>query len=304
MEALRTPDERFGDLPGFPYDPLYVNGLKGFEGLRMHYVDEGPRHADHLFLCLHGEPTWSYLYRRMVPVFTAAGHRVVAPDFFGFGRSDKPVDEAVYTFDFQREALIAFVEQLDLTSITLVCQDWGGLLGLTLPMDLPERFSRLLVMNTALGTGDVRLSKGFLDWRAWVRNNPDLSAGRLLKLTCPHLSAEEALAYDAPFPDIRYKAGVRRFPEMVPDRPDAPGAEVSRRARDWLSSKWSGAVFMAIGMTDPVLGPPVMQALRQVIRNCPEPYEHPQAGHFVQEWGEEVAAEALSVLGENVSGMI
>jgi pimeloyl-ACP methyl ester carboxylesterase len=271
-----------------------VDNLKGFEGMRMHYVDEGPRQAEHLFLCLHGEPTWSYLYRRMIPVFTGAGHRVVAPDFFGFGRSDKPADEAVYTFDFHRNALMVFIEALDLTAITLVCQDWGGLIGLTLPMDMPERFSRLMVMNTTLATGDIPLSKGFLNWRAWVRKNPDLAAGQLLKRACPHLSAQEASAYDAPFPDTRFKAGVRRFPEMVPDRPDAPGAELSRRAREWLRSRWQGPVFMAVGMTDPVLGPPVMKGLRRVIRNCPEPYEHLRAGHFVQEWGEEVAAAALS----------
>jgi len=293
-ELLRTPDERFLDLPGFPYDPVCTDDLRGFEGLRMHYVDEGPRNAGDVFLCLHGEPTWSYLYRKMIPVFTAAGHRVIAPDFFGFGRSDKPVDEAAYTFDFHRNALIAFVEYLNLMNITLVCQDWGGILGLTLPMNMSDRFSRLLVMNTTLGTGDVQLTKGFLDWRAWVRRNPDLSAARLLKRTCPHLSEEESAAYDAPFPNTNYKAGLRRFPELVPDRPDAPGAELSRRARGWMRSRWTGQVFMAVGMKDPVLGPPVMQALRDDIRGCPEPYEVVEAGHFVQEWGEEIAARALA----------
>jgi haloalkane dehalogenase len=292
--SLRTPEERFVNLRDFPYGPVYIDNLKGFEGLRLHYVDEGPENADHIFLCLHGEPTWSYLYRKMIPIFTGAGYRVVAPDFFGFGRSDKPTDEEVYTFDFHRNMLISFIEHLELTNITLVCQDWGGILGLTLPMDMIDIFSRLLIMNTTLGTGDVQLSKGFLDWRAWVRKNPDMSAGRLLKLTCPHLSEAECAAYDAPFPDIQYKAGVRRFPEIVPDHPDAPGAELSRRAREWLRNKWEGSVFMAIGMKDPVLGPPVMQVLRNDIRNCPEPYEHPDAGHFVQEWGEDIAKEAIT----------
>ena len=292
--SLRTPEKRFVDLREFPYGPIYIDNLKGFEGLRLHYVDEGPEDADHIFLCLHGEPTWSYLYRKMIPIFTGAGCRVVAPDFFGFGRSDKPTDEEVYTFDFHRNMLISFIEHLELTNITLVCQDWGGILGLTLPMDMIDIFSRLLIMNTTLGTGDVQLSKGFLDWRAWVRKNPDMSAGRLLKLTCPHLSEAECAAYDAPFPDIQYKAGVRRFPEIVPDHPDAPGAELSRRAREWLRNKWEGSVFMAIGMKDPVLGPPVMQVLRNDIRNCPEPYEHPDAGHFVQEWGEKIAKKAIT----------
>lgn len=293
-KVLRTPEERFVNLPDFPYEPVYINDLKGFEGLRLHYVDKGPQNADHTFLCLHGEPTWSYLYRRMLPIFTGAGYRVVAPDYFGFGRSDKPVEEEVYTFDFHRNMLISFIEHLKLKNITLVCQDWGGILGLTLPMDLTDRFSRLLIMNTTLGTGDVQLSKGFLEWRAWVKKNPDMSAGRLLKLTCPHLSKAECAAYDAPFPDIHYKAGVRRFPEMVPDRLNAPGAKLSRRAREWLRSKWEGSVFMAIGMKDPVLGPLVMHALRNDIRNCPEPYEHPEAGHFVQEWGEDITKRAIT----------
>lgn len=293
-DVLRTPEERFVNLPGFFCQAIYIEDLKGFEGLRMHYVDKGHQSADHVFLCLHGEPTWSYLYRKMIPVFTKAGHRAVAPDFFGFGRSDKPVDEAVYTFDFHRNALIAFIEYLDLKNITLVCQDWGGLIGLTLPMDMPDRISRLLVMNTTLGTGDVQLSQGFIDWRAWVRKNPDLSPGRLLKLACPHLSQEECAAYDVPFPDIHYKAGVRRFPEIVPDRPQAPGAALSRSSREWLRHQWAGAVFMAVGMKDPVLGLPVMQALRNDIGTCPEPYEHPEAGHFVQEWGEDIAGKALA----------
>lgn len=293
-DVLRTPEERFHDLPDFPYAPHYIDDLKGFEGLRLHYVDEGPRDAAHVFLCLHGEPTWSYLYRKMIPVLTAAGHRAVAPDYFGFGRSDKPVDEAVYTFDFHRNTLAAFIAHLDLANITLVCQDWGGLLGLTLPMDMPSRFARLLIMNTMLAGGDVELSQGFLDWRAWVRQNPDLSAGRLMHLTCPHLSPPECAAYDAPFPDTRYKAGVRRFPEMVPDRPEAPGAAISRAARDWLGHHWTGPVFMAVGMKDPVLGPPVMAALRRQIAGCPAPYEHPEAGHFAQEWGDDIARRALT----------
>jgi len=296
-EILRTPDERFNDLPDFPFSPHYVQDLKGYAGLRWHYLDEGPTVADNVFLCLHGEPTWSYLYRKMTPVFTAANHRVVAPDLFGFGRSDKPVRDDIYKFDFHRGSLMAFIEHLDLKNITLVCQDWGGLLGLTLPMDMPERFARLLVMNTTLGTGDVPLSKGFLAWRDWTNKNPDMPVGGLLQRACPHLSPAEYAAYDAPFPEIQYKAGVRRFPNMVPDRADAPGAALSRRARQWLQTRWSGETFMAVGMQDPVLGPPVMKALQKIIKGCPESFEHAQAGHFVQEWGEVVAEKALEAFG-------
>ena len=296
-EVLRTPDERFNELPGFPYAPNYLDNLEGYEGLRMHYVDEGPRDAANVFLCLHGEPTWSYLYRKMIPVFTAAGHRVVAPDYFGFGRSDKPVPDDVYQFDFHRDSLLAFIAQLDLASLTIVCQDWGGLLGLTLPMEIPDRISRLLIMNTALGTGDVKLSEGFVAWRNYVQDTPDFDVGRLMKRSCPLLTDGEIAAYNAPFPDARYKAGVRRFPAMVPDHPQAPGAELSRRAREWLKTAWSGESFMAVGMQDPVLGPPVMKALRKLIQGCPEPFEIADAGHFVQEWGEVVARKALEAFG-------
>jgi len=296
MNALRTLDECFAALPGYAFAPHYVEHLPGFDGLRMHYLDEGPRGAPRTFLCLHGQPTWSYLYRRMLPVFTASGARVVAPDLFGFGRSDKPAEEAWYTFTRHRDALIAFVEHLTLGQVTLVVQDWGGLLGLTLPMEMPERFERLLVMNTALGTGDSPLSEGFLAWRAWANKNPDMDIAKLMKRTCPHLSDAEASAYAAPYPNATYKAGVRRFPNLVPDHPDADGAALSRSARDWWQREWRGRSFMAIGATDPVLGPPVMNALRQVIRGCPEPYVHAQAGHFAQEWGEEIARAALVAL--------
>jgi pimeloyl-ACP methyl ester carboxylesterase len=297
MNALRTPEARFADLPGFPFAPRYVADLPGFEGLRMHYVDEGPRDAQHVFLCLHGEPTWSYLYRRMVPPFVAAGGRAVAPDFFGFGRSDKPAGEAWYTFTRHRDSLAAFIERLDLRRITLVCQDWGGLLGLTLPMDLPGRFDRLLVMNTTLATGDQPLGEGFLAWRAWANKNPDMDVAKLMKRACPHLTDAEANAYAAPYPDASFKAGVRRFPNMVPDRPDVDGAALSRAARVWWQNEWRGATFIAVGATDPVLGPPVMNELRRTIRDCPEPFVHPQAGHFVQEWGEEIARRALAAFG-------
>ncbi len=284
---MRTPDERFANLPGFPWAPHYWE----WQGLRGHYLDEGK--GSRVLLCLHGEPTWSYLYRRMIPPFLAAGYRVVAPDFLGFGRSDKPVDEEAYTFEFHRNFLLSFIEEHQLSNITLAVQDWGGLIGLTLPMEMPERFSRLLVMNTALGTGESPLTKGFIEWRDYVAKTPSLDCGKLLGRACPHLSAAEAAAYEAPYPDAASKAGVRRFPQLVPDRPDAPGSAISRRARDWLQKAWKGETFMAVGAKDPVLGPPVMQALRRIIRKCPEPWIHAEGGHFLQEWGEDVAREAL-----------
>lgn len=287
--ALRTPDDRFADLPGYAFEPRY----EPIDGLRLHYLDEGPLYAATTFLCLHGQPSWSYLYRRMIPVFAASGHRVVAPDLFGFGRSDKPIDEATYTFSFHRATLMTFIERLDLANLVLVCQDWGGLLGLTLPPDMPARFTRLLVMNTMLATGDEPLPQAFLDWRAFNNSRPDMAIGALFKRGCPHLSDAEAAAYDAPFPDATYKAGVRRFPNLVCDRPDADGAALSRRARQWWATEWAGESFMAVGMKDPVLGPAVMARLRQSIRFCPPPMEVAEGGHFVQEWGESIATAAL-----------
>ena len=296
-EFLRTPDDRFDALPGYPFAPHYAANLPGFEGLRMHYLDEGPRDAAHVFLCLHGQPTWSYLYRRMIPVFLGSGARVIAPDLFGFGRSDKPVDDAWYTFTRHRHSLQALVRSLDLRNVTLVCQDWGGILGLTLPMDDPQRFTRLLVMNTVLATGKQSLGEGFVAWRAWVNANPDLRIGALMKRSCKHLTEAEAAAYDAPFPDQRFKAGARRFPNLVCDHPEADGAEASRAAARWWRDEWQGQAFMAIGMQDTVIPPPAMHALQQLIRNCPPPLELVEAGHFVQEWGDKVARAALSRYG-------
>lgn len=290
MDALRTPDAGFAGLPGFPFAPHYFEGA---HGLRMHYLDEGPRQAP-VALCLHGQPTWCYLYRKMIPAFVAAGMRVVAPDFFGFGRSDKPGDEATYTFTFHRDAIMALIEALDLRGVTLVCQDWGGLIGLTLPMDMTNRFDRLIVMNTALGTGDGPLGEGFLAWRAFSNSKPDMDVAALMKRSTPSLTDAEAAAYAAPFPDARYKAGVRRFPNLVPDHPDAEGAALSRRARDFWTKDWTGRSFMVIGMKDPVLGPPAMRLLHRSIRDCPPPLELAEAGHFTQEAGAVIVEAAMA----------
>ena len=249
IKAVRTDDSRFEGLPGWPYRPNYIDDLSGYEGLRMHFVDEGPADSE-VFLCLHGEPTWSYLYRRMIPVFLESNARVVSPDFYGFGRSDKPVEDDVYTWGFHRNALLRFIEALDLIDITLVVQDWGGLLGLTLPVDMPERISGLLVMNTAFGIGTVP-SDAYVQWRDYVAHTPDLAVGRLLRRACPHLDDAETAAYDAPFPGPEYKSGVRRFPAIVPTDPTVDGVEVSKAARRWWSEEFSGRSFMAIGMAGP-----------------------------------------------------
>lgn len=296
IEVKRTPDEVFQNLPGYDYAPNYIETLAGYEGLRVHYLDEGPQDADKVFLCLHGQPTWSYLYRKMIPVFLETDARVIAPDWLGFGRSDKPVDDAVYTYHFHRDMLISFIEHFDLKNITLVCQDWGGILGLSVPQDMPERFSRLIVMNTAIPVG-VSAGPGFDAWKAFNASQPDMDVAALMKRGTPVLSDGEAAAYGAPFPDVSYKAGVRRFPELVMIEPGMDGVETSTRAASWWSNEWAGQSFMAIGEQDPVLGAGMM-GLHKTIRNCPEPMRIADAGHFVQEWGEPVARAALQAFGD------
>ena len=300
-DAVRTPDARFEGLPAYPWAPNYVSDLPALAGLRMHYLDEGPDDAPLTWLCLHGNPAWSYLYRRMIPAFVAAGHRVVAPDLIGFGRSDKPKKESAHRFTWHRQTLLELVERLDLRRVVLVVQDWGGLLGLTLPMQAPERYQGLLVMNTLLATGDAPLSTGFLAWREMCAKNPEFSVARLLARGNPHLSPAECAAYDSPFPDRGHRAALRAFPPLVPEHPDDDGAAISRQAQAFWSQQWSGRSLMVVGAQDPVLGLPVMQALRSRIRACPPPWVIDAAGHFVQEHGEAIAQRALQHFTEGIS---
>jgi tRNA(adenine34) deaminase len=292
-DALRTPEARFSNLPDYPWLPHYVADLPSLAGLRMHYLDEGSPSAPRTWLCLHGNPAWSYLYRKMIPAFLAQGDRVVAPDLIGFGRSDKPKKDQAHRFMWHRSVLLELIERLDLRNVVLVVQDWGGLLGLTLPMEAPSRYQGLLVMNTLLATGDAALSPGFLAWREMCAKNPEFDVGRLFARGNPHLSPDECQAYNAPFPDRGYRAALRMFPPMVPDRPDAEGAAISREAQSFWQSRWTGQTLMAVGLQDPVLGLPVMQNLRQSLHGCPEPMVLPEAGHFVQEHGETVARAAV-----------
>ncbi|MGP1353411.1 MAG: haloalkane dehalogenase, partial [Parasphingopyxis sp.] len=252
IAALRTPDERFENLPDFDYPVHYVDDLPGYEGLRAAWVDAGPADADRVFLCLHGEPSWSFLYRKMIPVFLESGARVVAPDFFGFGRSDKPTEADTYGFNFHRNYILALVERLDLKNITLVVQDWGGLIGLTLPVDekFRARFSRLIVMNTGLGIGKTP-SDGFIAWKNYAASTPDLPIGELIARGTPQMTDAEKAAYDAPFPSPDYKMGARRFPELVPISPEMEGVDVSLKAAAFWKDEFDGASFMAVGDADP-----------------------------------------------------
>ena len=294
IKGLRTPEERFSVLPAFPYQPNYVDDLGGYESLRMAYIDEGDKDSEYTFLCLHGEPTWSYLYRKMIPVFTDAGHRVVAPDLFGFGRSDKPIEDSVYNFEFHRNSLIQLIEHLDLKNIVLVCQDWGGCLGLTIPMDMQDRFKKLIVMNTTISNGEP-LAEAAVQWMAFNETISELPVAGLVACDAgAAVNVMDALAYDAPFPDKNYKVGVKRFPQMIPTNADDDAVKYGLRAIEFWSNEWSGESFMAIGMKDAVLGEAAMMQLKTVIKGCPEPMKIEEAGHFVQEYGVEIAEQALA----------
>jgi tRNA(adenine34) deaminase len=304
-DALRTPDTAFANLPGYPWSPNYVSDLPSLGGLRMHYLDEGksdgksatqgPAQEQTTYLCLHGNPAWSYLYRKMLPIFSASGARVVAPDLIGFGKSDKPKKDGFHSFTWHRQTLLELVERLDLKNTVLVVQDWGGLLGLTLPMAAPERYKGLLVMNTTLATGEVPLSPGFIAWREMCAKSPAFDIARLFARGNPQMSPQECAAYMAPYPDAGHRAATRAFPPMVPEWADSDGAAVSREAVAFWQTQWQGQTLMAIGAQDPVLGEPVMRGLQQMIRGCPEPMLLPEAGHFVQEHGEEIAHRAVTL---------
>ncbi|MBM3361928.1 MAG: tRNA adenosine(34) deaminase TadA [Betaproteobacteria bacterium] len=292
-DALRTPESAFEGLPDFAWAPHYIKDLPSAPGWRVHYLDEGPQQAPLTWLCLHGNPAWSYLYRRMIPVFLQAGHRVIAPDMPGFGKSDKPKKESQHRFAWHRQILLDLIERLDLQRVVLVVQDWGGILGLTLPMAQPQRYIGLLAMNTTLATGEQPLSAGFVAWRKWCQTQPDYDVARLFLRGNPHLSAAEAAAYAAPFPDAGHRAALRAFPQRVPEHPGDEGAELSCQALQFWRDAWQGRSLMAVGQQDPVLGESVMQSLHAVLRNSAPPIKLPQAGHFVPEHGGEIAEAAV-----------
>jgi haloalkane dehalogenase len=295
MPILRTPDERFANLPGFPHEPRYVE----VRGLRMHYVDEGSRQSGETILCLHGEPTWSYLYRKMIPILSPH-HRVVAPDMIGFGRSDKLSDRSDYTFQFHRDTMKDFITTIDLSEITLVCQDWGGLIGLRIVSERPELFRRLVIMNTGLPTGDEPMTEGFRRWREFAASVDDLPIGFIMQRTLVGGDAIDPAviaAYEAPFPDKTYKAGAMQFPLLVPIAPDDPGSEPMRRARQVLS-QWTRPALVMFSDGDPITrgGDRFFRKLIPSAKDQPE-ITIQGASHFLQEdQGEEIAQHILAFI--------
>lgn len=279
MKALRTPDARFENLPDYPFSPHYVD----IAGLRMHYVDEGPDNAETVLL-LHGEPSWSYLYRHMVPPLVNAGMRVIAPDLIGFGRSDKPAKKGDYTYAGHVSWMQQFATSLDLNEVTLFCQDWGSLIGLRVAAENEHRFSRIALGNGGLPTGDQQMPDAFMKWRSFALHSPYFPIGKLIqKATTTELSEEIIAAYDAPFPSRKYKAGARKFPALVPITPDDPASDANRNAWERFGH-WEKPFLTCFSDKDPISRGGDKKWQQHVPGAQGQPHTTiKNAGHFLQE---------------------
>ena len=297
MDVLRTPDSRFENLEDYPFSANYVDvAASDTQPLRMHYLDEGPPDGPPIVL-LHGEPTWSYLYRKMIPPLADGGYRVLAPDLIGFGRSDKPTRIEDYTYLRHVEWVTSWFERLKLKDVTLVVQDWGSFIGLRIAAEQDARVRRLVVVNGFLPTARGRTPRAFLVWRTFARYSPVLPAGRLVAAgTVRRVRAKVRAGYDAPFPDKRYQAGARAFPQLVPTSPDDPAVAANRAAWEALG-RWEKPCLAIFGHRDPLLG----KADRPLIKHIPgaagQPHARINASHFIQEdSGPELADRILSWL--------
>ena len=293
MTVLRTADERFDELPDFPFEPHYQEiHDQDLGSLRIHYVDEGPRDAP-VILCLHGEPSWGFLYRKMIPVFTAAGFRAVVPDLVGFGRSDKPAARSDYSYKKHVQWMRDWIDAVDLNDITLLGQDWGGLIGLRLVAENPELFSRISLSNTGLPTGDQSMSEAFDRWRQFSQSDPEFDCGKIVnQFGRGSLSEAEIAAYRAPFPSNDYKEGARQFPMLVPASPDDPAAEDNRRAWQALM-QWDKPALMCFADSDPITAGADRPFLKLVPGTRNQPHITLKGSHFIQEEDGETWATAV-----------
>lgn len=311
QDALRTPEKRFDLLKHYPWQPHYIADLTSLNGLRLHYLDEGALPTGEggghqpTFVCLHGEQTWSYLYRHMMPVFLAAGARVVAPDLPGFGKSDKPKKDSVHTFAWHRQVLLDLVERLDLSNVVLVVQGWGGTLGLTLPVAAPHRYRGLLVMNTLLASDALPFCAV---WRTWCKQSAHpggFDAHRLMRLTQSRLDSDACAAYAAPFPDGGHCAALRAVPRVAQafahagESANANDTALALAVSDFWLHSWTGRCHMAIGQQDRVMGAAPMVALQARINGCAEPWWLAEAGQLVPEWGRDIAERWCATLLPN-----
>jgi haloalkane dehalogenase len=289
MEVVRTPDHRFDNLPEWPYAPVYTEVRATHDdptSLRIAHVDVGPRDATHTVLLMHGEPSWSYLYRKMIPVLVAAGHRVIAPDLIGFGRSDKPTQMGDYTYERHVDWMSQWLAQHnDLQNMTFFGQDWGGLVGLRVVTAFPDRFSRIVVANTGLPTGDNPPTEAFLKWQQYSQTSSNWNIGKMVEAACATKPLDPAVvaAYDAPFPNDEYTAGSRIFPSLVPTNPTDPTAEANRAAWEVLKT-WTKPLVTMFSDSDPVTagGFKPFQKLVPGAQNQPH-ITIEGAGHFLQE---------------------
>jgi len=294
MHALRTPDERFADLPGYPFEPHWATVDAGGDGtLRMHYVDEGPRDGAVVVL-LHGEPTWSYLYRTMIPPLVDAGYRVLAPDLIGFGKSDKPAAIADYTYQRHVDWVTGWMDTLGLTDITLFGQDWGSLIGLRIAGEQPDRFARIVIANGFLPTAQHGTPIAFRAWRAFATRTPVFPSGLLVQAaTVTNVPREVRAAYDAPFPSRKYQAGARAFPRLVPTDPDDVAVPANRAAWDALG-RFERPFLAIFGKNDPILGKGDGPLIAHVPGAKGQPHDRIRGGHFIQEdCGPELAARMI-----------
>lgn len=287
---LRTPEERFENLPDYPFAANYTN----FGEARIHYVDEGKKDGKETVLMLHGEPSWSFLYRKMIPIVANTGHRVIAPDLIGFGKSDKFAEAEKYTYAMHVESIKTLIENLDLKNITLVCQDWGGLIGLRIAAEMSERFSRIVAANTFLPTGDEKIPKAFKLWLAMSQTTPFFPVGKFVGMgSKTKLSKEVIAAYDAPFPDKTYKVAARVFPTLVPITPDNPASEANRKAWEILR-KWEKPFLTAFSDGDPITRGADEILQKEIPGAKGQPHTTiKNAGHFLQEDKGEQLAETV-----------